>query len=100
MTDIQALQKAILDLHGCVAVHVGSEAVRETFHGETVWQGVVEVFEITGHPKAKRCYAWSHAESGSKLGRRYVAVLELPPVFSPVEAVRAAVVQEKKAREG
>ena len=29
------------------------------FGDKTVWEGVVESFAITGHPKAKRCYAWS-----------------------------------------
>ena len=63
--------------------------VVETFRGKIVWQGQVEVFALKGHPKAKRCYAWSHEEDGK---RRYVAVLELPPVNSPVTAVRAAIV--------
>jgi hypothetical protein len=34
--------------------------VHETFQGQTVWAGEVEVFDLVGHPKAKRCYAWAH----------------------------------------
>lgn len=96
MADIAALQKAIKDLHGCEAVHVGSEAVHETFQGKTVWQGVVEIFEISGHPKAKRCYAWEHASGKNDRERRFVAVLEISPVDSAVNAVRAAVADEFK----
>lgn len=94
MTDIEALKKAIRDLHGCDAVHVGSEPVHETFEGKTVWQGSVEVFEIAGHPKAKRCFAWEHASGRSDCERRLVAVLEISPVNSAVNAVRVAIADE------
>ena len=68
----------------------------EEFQGETVWQGEVEVFDIRGHPKAKRAYAWAHATGENDKARRYVAVLELPPVDSPQTAVKAAVMAEIK----
>jgi hypothetical protein len=70
--------------------------VTETFQGQIVWQGEVEVFNVRGHPKAKRCYAWAHAEDDT--GKRYVAVLELPPVDSARTAVRAAIVDEAKSK--
>lgn len=94
MADIKALQKAIKDLHGLEAVHVGSEAVHETFQGKTVWQGVVEIFDVLGHSKAKRCYAWDHQTSKDEQELRYVAVLELPPVDSARKAVQVAVAAE------
>ncbi len=65
----------------------------ETFQGEAVWDGTVEVFDLEGHPTATRCYAWSHAVDGSEK-RRYVAVLHEGPVDSPEAAVRAAIVQK------
>ena len=68
--------------------------VNETFQGQTVWQGDVEVFELVGHPKAKRAYAWSYATEGTK--RRYIAVLELGPVKDAVTAVRAAIAADAK----
>lgn len=43
----------------CKAQHEKSVPVIEMFGDKTVWEGVVESFAITGHPKAKRCYAWS-----------------------------------------
>jgi hypothetical protein len=38
-------------------MHRATVPVHEVFRGKTVWQGDVEVFDINGHPKAKRCYA-------------------------------------------
>jgi hypothetical protein len=92
----ESLRQAILDLHGCDSTWVESVVVTETFQGETVWDGTVEVFDLHGHPTASRCYAWSHAVDGSEK-RRYVAVLHQGPVDSPEAAVRAAIVQEQRA---
>ena len=71
------------------STHLRSEPVRETFQGETVWEGVVEVFALTGHPTAQLAYAWAHETNGG--GRRYVAVLGVPPINSAQDAVKAAV---------
>jgi hypothetical protein len=82
------LQKAIKATHGCESQHVEQVPVRETYQGKTVWEGNVEVFDLIGHAKAKRCYAWAY---DVKDGSRTLAVLELPPVISPITAVRAAI---------
>jgi hypothetical protein len=71
--------------------------VSEEHEGKIVWDGDVEVFELIGHPIAKLCYAWSHAIEGSTK-HRYVAVLHQSPVDSPQAAVRAAIVQEYRAK--
>jgi hypothetical protein len=60
----------------------------EQFRGQTVWDGVVEVFNLTGHPQAKRCYAWTFIND---VVTHYVTVLELPPVTCACTAVRAAI---------
>ncbi|MFS8086466.1 MAG: hypothetical protein ACMG6H_12610, partial [Acidobacteriota bacterium] len=70
--------------------------VTEEFQGETVWQGTVEVFDVSGHPKAKRAYAWGHVTGENDQARRYVTVLELPPVTSPETAVKAGIMSEIK----
>ena len=88
------LQVAVQELHKCGAVHRESVPVHEMFQGKTVWQGQVEVFDLNGHPKAQRAYAWSHREGPDDQGERFVAVLEIPPVKDPKTAVRAAVVAE------
>ena len=92
MTEIERLQKTIQDLHGYKSRHGGSIAVHETCQGQTVWQGVVEVFELHGHPQAQFACAWSYkADDGSK---RYVAILGVPPVNSPDKAVRAYIMEQ------
>ena len=75
-------------MHDCTATHESSMPVKEMFGAQTAWEGVVESFELTGHPLAQRCYAWSFEEAGET---RYIGVLELPPVESPPTAVRAAI---------
>lgn len=88
----QGLVGAIWDLHHCAASFVEAVPVREVHQGRTVWAGEVSVFDLTGHPTATRCYAWSHEAQDGK--RRYVAVLHEPPVDSPRAAVRAAIAAE------
>ena len=93
---IKSLQKAILDLHGCKAIWIESVPVKEVFEGETVWEGVVQVFDLIDHPKAKRCYTWSHELEGTKK-KRFFAVLHQGVVDSAKKAVRAAIIQEHKS---
>jgi hypothetical protein len=97
---ISRLQVAVSQLHGCGAIYRETVPVHEVFQGQTVWQGEVEVFELSGHPKAKRAYGWSHREGHNDEGERFVAVLEIPPVVSPITAVRASIIADKKKRKG
>jgi hypothetical protein len=60
--------------------------VRETFEGQTVWKGVVHVFDLEGHPKATRAYAWSSPIEGSDK-RWFFAVLHMGGIKSPIDAV-------------
>jgi len=94
--EVSQLKRAVEAQHGCTATLVQSVPVTETFDGKTVWEGVVHVFTVHGHPKARKAYAWSSPIEGSDK-RRFFAVLHLPPVTSPVEAVRAAIVAERRA---
>jgi hypothetical protein len=89
---LPALIDAIKHVHGCDALWVESVPVRELHEGAVVWDGEVQVVDVTGHAKAKRVYAWSHATDGGR--RRFHAVLALPPVDSPAMPVRTAVLAE------
>jgi hypothetical protein len=97
MIDTIDLQKVVERMHGGSARLVQSVPVKETHDGATVWEGIVHVFDLAGHPEATRAYAWSSPIEGSDK-RRFFAVLHVPPVTSPVEAVRAAIVAEQKAK--
>ena len=94
---IESLRAVIGKLHGCDSKHVESIPVHEIFQGKTAWQGIVEVFDLTGHPKAKRAYAWIHLDGDKDQSTRYVAVLEIPPVVSPETAVQASIAADAKA---
>ena len=94
MTYIEELQNVIRRVHGANATHVESVPIKETFQGKTVWEGIVEVFSLEGHPTASRAYAWAHDTDDPKSPRRHVAVLHLHPIKSARDAVRAAIVQE------
>lgn len=96
---IDELREVILRLHGVDANHVTSVAVKETFQGKTVWDGVVEVFELVGHPKASKIYAWAQDTDNPLHPRRHVTVLHIHPVTSARDAVRAAIMQEFKSNE-
>jgi len=65
-----------------------------TLESRTVWNGIVDVFELRGHPKAPKVYAWAHDKEDRKKQRKDVNLLYHGPVMSAVLAVRAAIVQE------
>lgn len=85
MNDIGELERAITEGHGCKAVHLETRPVKEVFRGMLVLEGDVEIFQLAGHPKAKKCYAWLSGEG------EIITVLEVPPVESAQTAVRAYV---------
>jgi hypothetical protein len=70
--------------------------VHEVFRGQTVWKGDVEIFDITGNPKADCAYAWSEKPPN---GERFFAVLGTPPIKSALDAVRASIVADKKKQD-
>lgn len=99
MTYIDELKDVIHRLHGVKATHIESVPVKETFQGRTVWEGIVEVFELHGHPKAPKVYAWAHDTDDPDKPKRHVTVLHIHPIISARDAVRAAIVQEFRTLE-
>jgi hypothetical protein len=86
---IPELQRAIQATHGCTSTWVESVSVIETFKGQIVWEGEVQVFELKGHPEASKCYVWSYLTDEGK--QRFVAVVGVGPVISAKTAVKAYV---------
>ena len=95
--EITELKDAIRTTHGCEALHVESVPVKEVAEGKIIWEGAVEVFDLVGHPKAKRAYAWSYERRDGK--RRFFAVLHVGGITGPREAVRAAIVAEARRKQ-
>ena len=88
------LKSAIQATHGCDSRHVKSVPVTEIYKGKIVWDGIVEVFDLIGHPKAQRTYAWSYCEG---IEDKITIVIGRPPVDSAHSAVLIAFAA--KARE-
>jgi hypothetical protein len=98
MTEVapSELKKAVESQHGGKATLVQSVPVKEMHGPDVAWEGTVHIFDLADHPKANRAYAWSYELPGAK--RRFFAVLHVPPIDSPVAAVRAAIVAEARAK--
>jgi hypothetical protein len=86
---IEEQKRAILKAHGATARHIETVRIREVIGGSEWWDGDVDVYEITGHPKAKRCYAMSTPIAGYP---QTTTVLQISPVDSPQAAVRSYIV--------
>ena len=72
--------------------HRESVPVVETFRGQTVWEGIVEVFDVAEPPPAV-AYGWA-VESDQ--GPQYVTVKGVPPADSPLGAVRVWLVSKAR----
>jgi len=93
---IQELQAWIRHGHGVESEHVESVPVKEVFEGKTVWEGIVEVFDLKNHPTASRVYAWSYDTDNPNESTHYVMVLHTHPIKSAADAVRSFIVQESR----
>jgi hypothetical protein len=90
---IENIRKAVEKQAGCRAEHRESVPVTESYLDQIMWEGVVEVFDLDGHPTAKRAYGWQFWEGKNA---QYTAVLGIPLVDSPNAAVRASIAAEAK----
>jgi hypothetical protein len=91
------LKQAVESQHGGKAKFVQAVPVHETHDGQTVWAGMVHIFDLMHQPDGHwRAYAWSHEIEDGK--RRFFSVLHGGPITGPREAVRAAIVAEHRAK--
>jgi hypothetical protein len=89
--EISDLQDAIRATHGCESIYRRTELVRGALRGNRAWDGLVKVFKLIEHSKAKYCYAWSYREGNET---KSTVVLGIPPVDSPQSAVKVAIASE------
>lgn len=82
------LKRTIERQYGGTATFVHSVPVHETSDGKTVWEGVVQVFDLSGQSKVKRPYAWSSKTDDGK--KMFVAIPHMRPVTGTVRASQGA----------
>lgn len=90
---IKFLQKAFKQGYDIETEHVESVPIKDTFRGQTAWEGVVEVFDVKGHPHIKRAYGWQYEKNGQP---EYATVLGKIPINSPLGAVRAFIAAQAR----
>jgi hypothetical protein len=87
---LSTLESAIRMRHNCRPTHKQTLFVRTTTkEAETVWEGLVEEFDLASHATAKTCYAWRHTEPDSR--SKIIAVLRNTFIDSAQKAVEAAI---------
>ncbi|MEP7149639.1 MAG: hypothetical protein ABI857_12230 [Acidobacteriota bacterium] len=91
MNHIEQLKELIEQEYGTTAKHVETVSVHETFNGETIWDGEVEVFDVPEFSDADRVFAWMFEGDA---GQQQVTVAQIPPATSPENAVKAYIVSQ------
>jgi len=89
---LHKIQKAVEKTVGGAVSHVETIPVAESFRGQVIWKGIVEVFKVN-NPPPEKAYGWIVAAQG---GPDYVAVLGTHPINTPLDAVRAWIVSQGK----
>jgi len=83
-----------IELSGnCRGSYVHTQPVRIIMEGKVLWRGRVEVFNLTAHAFAKRAFGWSVKRKDKKTEN--VIVLGIPPLDSPIMAVKAYLATQK-----
>jgi hypothetical protein len=72
---------------------LGILSVQESWEGKAVWTGKVEVFSLQEQPQAEEAFAWNFRTDDGRM--QSVAVLKIPPIETPSDAVRAAIASGK-----
>jgi len=89
---LDKIKIAVEKTAGGAVSHIESVPVAESFRGQVIWKGIVEVFKVNNPPPDK-AYGWIVAAQGTP---DYVAVLGTHPINSPLDAVRAWIVSQGK----
>lgn len=92
---IDNLKLLIERSENCRASHLTSTVVRLPYRDEKemAWEGVVETFDLLNHAAGiRRAYAWARPPDKTNPEAEYKVVLGKPPINSPEDAVKAAMV--------
>lgn len=92
---IVELRELIQQMYGVQSRLIDSVRVTEILEDNTIWDGMIEIFELNGHPKAPIVYAWAQNMNKPGMPKKYFAVLHLNSVDSPEAAVKSAIGQQR-----
>ena len=92
-TEASQLKRTVENMHGGQGLARPIGARPRVLRRQAGMGRRVHVFDLAGHPTATRAYAWSSPIEG-RTKRRFLAVLHTARINSPLEAVRAAIVQD------
>ena len=96
IVELQELNQKML---GVPSMHIDNVRVTEVLEDNTVWDEMIEVIELHGHPRAPIVYAWAQNMKKPGMRKKYFAVLHLNLVDSPEAAVRPAIVPQRRTGE-
>jgi hypothetical protein len=78
----------------CGVVYLHTQPVRIVLDGRVLFRGKVEVFDLKGHPYAKRAFGWAIKQKDKRT--QYVTVIGIPPLDTPLMAAKAYLANQKK----
>lgn len=84
------LQEAVERTTKCPVNYIRTVVVKETFRGQTVWEGGVNIDELREQPP-QFAYGWTVADP-----EEHITVLGDGKIASPIAAVRAWIVSQAK----
>jgi hypothetical protein len=84
---LSEFRMAIRQILDCDADPLGVVELHVSRRNGEEWNGTVHVFEIAGHPRASRCYAWPEPLNETSVIIRVVA--HAGRITSPERAVRS-----------
>jgi len=90
------LMRAFVQTYDVEVAYVESVPVKDTFQGQTAWEGIVDVFDLKGHPRVVRGYGWPYEIKDGDI--QYATVLAQQPINSPLAAVRAFIRSQASER--
>ena len=85
------LLDAVMQSTNCTAIHTHTQPVRLYLNYQVAWKGKVEVFQLKDHSQAKVAFAWGVKNDEHHKKMHYVIVLGIPPLDTPLMAVKAYV---------
>ena len=84
---LSEFRMAIRQILDCDADPIGAVELDVRRRSGEDWHGTVHVFEISGHPRASRCYAWPEPLNETSVIIRVVP--QAGRITSPERAVRS-----------